>query len=33
MLGVHARAWAARLSAYGDLAGKLAQFCADRVKY
>jgi uncharacterized repeat protein (TIGR03837 family) len=33
MLGVHARAWAARLGAYGDLADKLARFCADRVKY
>lgn len=33
MLGVHARAWAGRLSGYGDLASKLAQFCADRVKY
>jgi uncharacterized repeat protein (TIGR03837 family) len=32
-LGVHAHAWASRLSAHGDLAGKLAQFCSDRVKY
>jgi len=28
----HAQAWAARLTAVGDLAGNLAQFCAERLK-
>jgi uncharacterized repeat protein (TIGR03837 family) len=32
-LGAHACAWAARLRAGGDLAAKLAQFSAERVKY
>ena len=31
-LEAHARAWAAQLAASGDLAGKLVQFCQDKVK-
>lgn len=31
-LGAHARKWAGRLGGSGDLAGKLAQFCRDRLK-
>ncbi|MBI4206718.1 MAG: elongation factor P maturation arginine rhamnosyltransferase EarP [Betaproteobacteria bacterium] len=32
-LAGHAQAWAARLAELGDMAGRLAQFCAERVKY
>lgn len=31
-LEAHAREWAARLEAVGDLAGRLAQFCQDRLQ-
>jgi uncharacterized repeat protein (TIGR03837 family) len=33
MLEDHARTWATRLAADDDLASRLAQFCAERVKY
>ena len=33
VLETHARAWAMRLAAAGELAAKLAQFCEDKVKY
>jgi hypothetical protein len=33
MLEDHARTWATRLAAEADLASRLAQFCAERVKY
>lgn len=32
-LAAQARAWAAQLARFGDMAGRLAQFCAERVKY
>ncbi len=32
VLTTHARNWAARLSAVGDMGGRLAEFCAERIK-